>query len=280
MSLENLPENGSDRMGREQDLGALVLERMWAHRSRRAFGEGDVPDEVLESCVEAAQRASTSSFLQPYSVVAVRAAERKEQIYELCSKQQMILDAPLFCGICVDFYRAERACLDLGGELAPVELETLMIGAIDASLFAQNLMLAFEAQGYGGCFVGAARNHPAELAKVLGLPPRVFVLFGLVMGRPSDDPMPMPRLPVQAVLHREQYDQEGVSAWLDSFDQQMRAFARRLNLELEAKGQPKVNEKRGFRDRLAFRLSKDRKPSPRDQLAEQLHRLGLVEGKG
>ena len=274
MNLEELPEEGPGE--RQEQGGELVVERMWAHRSRRAFTEEDVPDEVLESCVAAAQRASTSSFLQPYSVVAVRDPERKKEVYALCSKQEMILGAPLFLGLCVDFHRAAMACEGLGKELAPIDMETLLIGCIDTSLFAQNLMLAAEAKGYGGCFVGAARNYPKKLAALLGLPPRCFVLYGLVLGRPCDDPMPMPRLPLEAVLHRDTYDSQGVPAQLDRFDAQMRAFARRLNLELEAKGMKKVNEDRGFRERLAFRLSTEKRPSSRDELATCLEQMGFL----
>ncbi|HHI81447.1 MAG TPA: NADPH-dependent oxidoreductase [Planctomycetes bacterium] len=283
MNLEDLPEEPEERCPaeRREEEAAKVLERMWAHRSRRAFEEEDLPQKDLEDCVAAAQRASTSSFLQPYSVVVVRDPERKRRVYELCSQQQMILDAPVFLALCVDFHRAEKACRDQGKELAPIDLETLLIGCIDTSLFAQNLLLAAEAMGYGGCFVGAARNHPLELARVLGLPPKVFVLFGLVLGRPCDDPMPMPRLPLEAVLHREQYDLESVSAHLDAFDAQMRAFARRLNRELQARGAKKVNEDRGFRDRLAFRLSTEKRPSPRDRIESCLKNMGfLAEGEG
>jgi nitroreductase len=268
-------EEGGDLSSMETK-GAFVLERMWAHRSRRAFTKEDVLQEDLEACLAAAQRASTSSFLQPYSVVAVRDPERKKAVYELCSQQQMILDAPLFLALCVDFHRAAVACEDLGREPAPLDLEALLIGCIDTSLLAQNLMLAAEAKGYGGCFVGAARNHPQKLAALLDLPPRCFVLYGLVLGRPCDDPMPMPRLPLEAVLHAEKYDREGVSPQLDLFDEQMRAFARRLNLELEAQGKKKVSEDRGFRDRLAFRLSTEKGPSSRDELLKSLKGMGFL----
>ncbi|WP_405064693.1 hypothetical protein OG474_42570 [Kribbella sp. NBC_01505] len=59
----------------------------------------------------------------------------------------------------------------------------------------------------GTVFVGAIRNKPLEVAAELGLPPNVFPVFGLTVGHPDrvDETAVKPRLPQDAVLHREQY---------------------------------------------------------------------------
>src|SRR5690606_12578351 len=74
------------------DVVALQLE----HRSVRAFTDRDVTDDELSALVAAAQSAPTSSNLQPWSVVAVRDADRKRRLAALAGQQAFIERAPLF----------------------------------------------------------------------------------------------------------------------------------------------------------------------------------------
>jgi len=252
-----------------------VMKVMAEHRSRRRFSQEDLPAEILNECVDVARHASTSSLLQPYSVIVVRDPDRKQAVFEVCSRQQMILDAPCFVAICVDFHRLQVACESAGRPAGEVDLESLVLGCADASLLAQNLLLALESQGFGGCFVGAARNHPVELAKILGLPPRAFVAFGMVAGRPADDPLARPRLPLGAVLHEERYDETRTEEGLREMDERQREWARRTNAEKGGYARRLVNTERGWCERVSHRMAADRPPAPRDELAEKLRELGF-----
>ena len=98
-------------------------------------------------------------------------------------------------------------------------LETFLLAVIDASLFAQNLALGFEALGYGICFIGGLRNRLPEADELLGLPDDVFPLFGLCVGLPDDTPSHRPRLPLDAVLLDERYpDDEELAELLARYD--------------------------------------------------------------
>lgn len=84
------------------------------------------------------------------------------------------------------------------------------MASIDAALAAQNVCVAAEALGLGACYVGGARNHPREMATLLGLPDeRVIAVFGLAVGVPDPDPAKQtavkPRLGLDEVLHREKW---------------------------------------------------------------------------
>ena len=185
-----------------------VLNVLLAHRSVRAFTPEPVPPDVLTTLVAAAQSAAVSSNLQVWSVVAVRDDERKARLADLAGGQAHIAEAPLFLVWLIDFDRLTQLGAARGVAPGALDyLETFVLGVADTALASQNAVIALESLGYGGCYVGGLRNHPADVAAALDLPPRVFPLFGLTVGRP-DPTRPAaikPRLPQEAVLFEERY---------------------------------------------------------------------------
>jgi nitroreductase len=104
-------------------------------------------------------------------------------------------------------------------------VEALLVATVDAALMMQNVAVAAESQGLGICYIGAIRNRPGEVAKLLGLPPFVFAVAGMCLGYPAEDPQLKPRLPVEAVLHRERYPEDAAHrAWLERYDRAMTDF--------------------------------------------------------
>ena len=207
-----------------------VLEALLSHRSVRAYLPDPIPDGALETAVAAAKSAASSSNLQIWSVVAVADPDRKARLAELSGRQKHILEAPLFLVWLVDFDRLTQ--LTPVGD-PPCEAldytETFVLGAIDTALAAQNAVTALESLGLGTVFTGGIRNHPAEVAAELNLPPRVFPLFGLVVGWPDPErPAAVkPRLPQTSVLFREAYGwSELRRAAAASYDPRIRAFQR------------------------------------------------------
>jgi len=184
------------------------LDALRSHRSIRHFTQAPVTDRELEAVITTAQRASTSANLQAYSVIVVRDQDKKIRLAELCSDQRQIVDCPIFLAHCADLNRAKMLCEAAGYEFAPKFIEHFLVAAVDATIFAQTALAAAEAIGLGGCMIGAARDHPFELAELLGLPPLVFVVFGMTLGRPdlARTPRMRPRLPWDAVVHYERYD--------------------------------------------------------------------------
>ena len=101
-----------------------------------------------------------------------------------------------------------------------------LMATIDASLAAQNAALAAESLGLGICYVGAARNKPRELTALLQLPPRVFALFGMAIGIPTetDTSAVKPRFPQLEIVHRETYSSAERDHWIDRYNAAMAGF--------------------------------------------------------
>jgi len=67
-------------------------------------------------------------------------------------------------------------------------------------------VLAAEAYGFGVCPISAIRNRAAEASELLGLPDHVFPVAALAVGRPGEAPEISLRLPLDATIHDERFD--------------------------------------------------------------------------
>jgi nitroreductase len=256
-----------------------TVAQMFRHRSHRAYRPEALAPGQLERLVDAARHASTSSFIQAYAVVAVADAGRRAACARLCAGQAHIAEAPLFVAVCADLHKLAAACGRHGTALQHQSFELFLQATVDAALLGQNLQLAAEAEGLGACMIGAARNHPLELAELLGLPPHCYVVFGMTVGVPADDPIPRGRMPLGAVLHHERYDVAAAEAALAGADEGMRAWARRTNAERGGyQGRP-VGESKGWSERMATAWGATSSyAAARRTLVDELQRLGFGFG--
>ncbi|MEA1675236.1 NADPH-dependent oxidoreductase [Nitrospirillum sp. BR 11163] len=204
-----------------------LLTGLLSHKSVRAYRPDPLPQGTLETLVAAAQSAPTSSNLQAWSVVAVTDPERKSRFAAWAANQAHIEQAPLFLVWLADLSRLDTLAKTKVGEAAGLDyLETLIVAITDATLAAQNAVVAAESLGLGTVYIGAIRNETEAVARELNLPPKVLPLFGLCVGY-ADPARPTgvkPRLPQSVVLHHERYDATGADAAISAYDGQVRAF--------------------------------------------------------
>lgn len=186
-----------------------VIETILNHRSVRSFTDEKLTKEQIEVIVSSAQAASTSSFIQAYSIIGVTDEEIKRQFVEITGGQQYVQSNGHFFVFCADLYRHE-----LIGEIENNDVaesiestEKFMVAVIDAALAAQNAALAAESMGLGICYIGGIRNHLDEVVKLLKIPHRVIPLFGLAVGYPAKETAKKPRLPLVHVYHENKYEQ-------------------------------------------------------------------------
>jgi nitroreductase len=204
-----------------------TLETLLQHRSVRSYEDKALAPNTLELLIAAAQSASTSSNLQSWSVVAIEDPERKDRLARFAGNQEHIRTCPLFLVWLVDLARLDALGARRGLARDSLDyLELLMVGIIDATLAAQNAALAAESMGLGIVYIGGMRNQPEAVAAELGLPPRTFGVFGMCIGHPNPERVASvkPRLPQQAVLHREQYNAKQVAASADDYIATMANF--------------------------------------------------------
>lgn len=179
---------------------------------------------MIHGLIAAGQSAATSSNLQLWSVVSVQDADRRKALYESCSRQQQVLDAPWFFAFLADHHRLRLAANAVGETAAGLDFtEFFVMAIIDVSLAAERMVCAAEAVGLGICYIGALRNDAEAVRTILNLPNGTFGVFGLCVGYPAEGITAdiKPRLDIDAVWFRETYpDQISVAA----YDERMRQF--------------------------------------------------------
>ncbi len=201
-----------------------TLDQMHAHRSIRKYTAEPVPDADLQTAVEAAQQAATSANIQVYSVIRVTKTETRQKLVELTGGQEKVAQAGTFLVICGDM-RRHALLAEAASAACRENLESFLLCAVDASLFAQNLALAVESLGWGTCFIGGLRNDLHAVGELLDLPKGVYPFFGLCIGRADESPWQRPRLPIEAVLFDDQYpDDAAMLAMMRAYDDDMAVY--------------------------------------------------------
>jgi FMN reductase (NADPH) len=253
-------------------MSTPTIEQIHRHVSVRRYRPDPVPRDMVETIVAAGQRASTSSNLQAYSVIAVTAAERRASLAELCGDQDAIRQAPVFLAWCADLSRLDRVCQMRGYEQVAAHVESFVVAVVDAALLMQNAALAAESLGLGMCYIGAIRNHPAEVIEFLELPRLVFPISGMTLGWPAVQPRIRPRLPLEAVLHWEAYDTAGEEEALAAYDRAMVATGIYDGRQVPAPGRDGEMEDYGWTEHSARRVSQP----VRVRLRQVLNRQGFA----
>ncbi|HEX2935004.1 MAG TPA: nitroreductase family protein, partial [Bacteroidales bacterium] len=117
----------------------------------------------------------------------------------------MVLQAPVVLTFCADFNRFNKWCLQRKAVPGYDNFLSFMTAAIDALLAAQNVCIAAEANNLGICYLGTTTYMAQKIIDVLHLPKGVVPVTTVVMGYPDEAPALTDRLPLDAVVHYDQY---------------------------------------------------------------------------
>lgn len=188
--------------------GVLTSETMATLHQRvsvRDYADKPVTDETIDAVLAAAFRAPTSSNIQSYSVIVVRDQATKDALSVVTGGQKHVAKTPVFLAFCADLTRIETAKKRAGSNLNDNNLEMGLVSTIDASLVGMSAYLAAESVGLKGLMIGAVRNDTLKTAEILGLPKRVYCVFGMCLGWPGKVPPQKPRMDRLATVHHERW---------------------------------------------------------------------------
>ena len=175
-----------------------TIKLLLSHSSCRSFLDKPVPEEVAEAIIKCAQRAPTSSYLQAYSIIRVEDKEKRKALAEFAGGQEWVEKAGLVLLFCADLHRLE-VMLDVRDKNVLHNTELYTVAVTDAALASSRALVAAQAMGLGGVFVGGVRNETEKMAELFELPQMVFPMYVVCMGYPDKIPPQRPRMAAKMI---------------------------------------------------------------------------------
>lgn len=166
-----------------------VLSAIKERHSIRRFKPDPVPEDILNTLLEAACAAPSAGNVQPWLFYRVHRAEIKEALAQAALGQKFVAQAPVVIVVCADLNRAGSAYGERGRTLYCLQ---------DTAAAITNLMLAATSFGLGTCWVGAFDE--GAVGRVLQLPPHIRPVAIIPLGYPAHSPSPTSRRSLSEVV--------------------------------------------------------------------------------
>lgn len=172
------------------------------HSTHGNFTDQEIPEETLQTILQASVRAANASNMQCYSIVVVRDREVMKQVCGYAGSRLLVY--------CADHNRLVASARSLGHTHEPNTLTNLVTATVDTTLAAQTAVLAAHSLGVD-CLPtnGVHRGDMTRLWKLLDLPPKYcFPVIALVLGYATEEPAHKTgRLSGPGVVHDGKYHQ-------------------------------------------------------------------------
>ncbi|MCM1077405.1 MAG: nitroreductase family protein [Bacteroides sp.] len=187
-----------------------VKETILERRSVRRYERENITDEQMDLIYEAIRNTPTSYNGQQFSVIDITDPEIKEQLYKLTNQKQ-IKTCSHFMLFLIDYHKirlmSDAEFLDMPSFEHTVD--GLIVGVVDATLAMMNALTMAESLGLGTCPIGYARTvAPEAVSSMMKLPQSTFIVCGLAIGVPREQPDMKPKQPQSLIIHKNIYRQD------------------------------------------------------------------------
>ena len=196
-----------------------VIDCLMNHRSIRKFKSEAVSEDAIQTILEAGIRTPTAGGIQHYAFIVIDEPELLKKI--------SYIPAPMAIVAVVDQYRVKRFYEQYDAPFYNDQAVNLMISYWDATIALHNAVIAAESLGLGTVYIGMILSM--NLQELLGVPKYVLPAGLVALGIPDEEPPLRPRLPLEAVVHRNGYQiptdediesfyRKATASWQDRFD--------------------------------------------------------------
>ncbi|PIU88521.1 hypothetical protein COS64_03415 [archaeon CG06_land_8_20_14_3_00_37_11] len=171
-----------------------ALKAINTRRSIRNYKDRKVPAHLIKELLNAGRNAPSAFNEQPWVFIIVTKQETKDEIaFQKRQKSSFISKTPLLIACCYDKKKSRAAAHNLE----------------NVALAAENILIAANASGLGGCYIGAFDpEHPdieEGINKALKLPNNILIVCLLSIGYPDGKPVKKELRPLNETVHEEFY---------------------------------------------------------------------------
>ncbi len=184
-----------------------MINAIFEHRSIRKYKETLVEDNILNEILKSAIRGSNTGNMQLYSIIVSKNPQKKKQLWEAHFKQDMVNQAPVILTFVADINRFHKWCELRNAGSAYDNFLWFYNATVDAVIAAQNAALSAEENGLGICYLGTTTYMAEKIIDILELPEGVVPVTSLVIGYADEEPELTDRLPLDAVVFNEKYNE-------------------------------------------------------------------------
>ena len=198
-----------------------------SRRTIRKYSEKLVDLNKIDEMIALAAQAPTTGGMQLYSVVVTSDPIVKSEL-AISHFNQPASNAPLLLTFCADFNRFIKWCDLNNAKHGFSNFQSFVSAALDTTIIAQQFCTIAEMNGLGCCYLGTTTYNADGIAQTLKLPKYVIPITTLSVGYPDDDTPKAERLPKQAIIHHDFYN--------DYFDEDIRTlYKEKESLEVNVK---------------------------------------------
>jgi nitroreductase/FMN reductase [NAD(P)H] len=162
--------------------------------------------------------APSKSDLQQTDIVIVTDKDQRAKLEALIPENPWAKAGPALLVFCGNNRRHRLLFEWRGRPFVNDHLDAFFNAAVDAGIVLATFVAAADRVGLGTCPISQIRNHAAQVADILGLPPHVFPVAGMGVGWPSFEGVMSPRLGLDVTLHRDRYDESGLKNKVAAYD--------------------------------------------------------------
>lgn len=169
----------------------MDFKELSTHRySARSYLDREVPEEILETVLEAARAAPTAANRQPFQLIVITTEGRQEELLEIYNRDWFV-QPPLVI------------CITAAPEDAWVrhKYDQKNYAWVDAAIAFDHLTLQAAELGLGTCWIAAF--NPRAARSFLQLPDGVEPVAFTPLGYPADRPLPKKRKPLKELVRYE-----------------------------------------------------------------------------
>lgn len=207
-----------------------VKESLLERTSVRRYEREAIPQETMDLIYEAIRNTPTSYNGQQFSVIDIDDQTLKEELYAITGQKQLKTCNRLLI-FCSDYHKISLLAEKKGLSMPEFTntMDGVTIGIIDAALAMMSAVVAAQSSGLGSNCIGYLRTaDPAKIAELLKLPKGVFVVCGLALGIPREQPDLKPKEPHNLVFFKNAYrqDDEQIVKEMEDYDEVVKHYNR------------------------------------------------------
>ena len=177
-----------------------TLQSLFDRKSIRVFTDREITAEEKSLILQSAAQAPTAGNQQLYTIIDVTDQSIKDTLVKTCDNQPFIAAAKMVLVFCADCKKWHDAFRFSGCEPRDPGVGDLALAISDATIAAQNAVVAAESLGIGSCYIGDIMENCEAHRELLHLPKYVFPCCMLVFGFPTRQQTERTK-PVRAAMH-------------------------------------------------------------------------------